>query len=331
MSTVEAAAAAKRAGAGGESKTPTVKWKEYLQVASERQAKELRSEVATIHRDNSRMDLTPCMYCGGSTCKLELVSLQCFPERRPQTAAYDPKAVAPPHAICFSCIAYLVKRQHRFFAKQIEKDREAKEDISNAVWLNDSAIKILPCPICKSPNVLTMNTAFNEGLSRKRIEMSGATTQYQVHFAATKVLSDNFSVEEVYENERRPLFGSFDSNNMLTLDWRSNFSNGGGSAVERSISSKPNRAWLWLETHSPDVTLPRSGIGGWQYSAFSWPADPMEYSADVSLFHFVRRRRLLHTRIRMSQEVLQQLSLIEEELERTGKRPQRTLKDMHKL
>lgn len=320
VTAAEAAAAAKRAGAGETGKAATtVKWKEYLQVASERQARELRSEVAQIHRDNSRMDLTPCLYCNNSTCTLELVTLQCFPERRPQTAAYDAKAVRPPHSICFSCITHLVKKQHRFLAKQIEKEREAKEDITNLQWLHGSAIKILPCPICKSPNVMTVHTAFNEGLSRKRIEMSGATTQYQVHFAATKVLSDNFSIEEVYENERRPLFGTFSSNNMLALDWRGSFSNGGGSAVEQSKSVKPNRAWLWLETHSPDVTLPRSGVGGWQYHSLAWPSDPMEYSADVSLFHFVRRRRLLHTRIRMSHEVLQQLSLVEADLARTGK------------
>jgi hypothetical protein len=294
------------------------KWREYIEGASQQQWRTLRSEVAKLHREEYQSAVIRCSWCAGTTCKLDSVDLLCHPERRPQTAAYDARADKPPHTLCISCVVHLVKNQERFLVRQLESDRRAGEDTSQLEWLMNIPLKVLPCPLCKTPNVLTMRTAFNESLARKVVAESGAATQYKVHFSATNAVCDNFTVEEVFENERRPMFGSFSPQNVLTLDWRGRYSNGGGSAMERSISPKPNRAWVWLETHAPDVTLPNTGVGGWQYAKFSWAADPLEYSPVISIFHFVRRRRLLHTRVRMNEDVQNRLSAVVDELERTG-------------
>ena len=206
-----------------------------------------------------------------------------------------------------------MKKYDAFLKAQAEREKlaNARDEEEQTKYIRDHVSKIIPCPICKTPNVLTVQTVFNEGVLRTFVDKNGTITQYQVHAQATKVLQDNFSVTDVYENQRRPFFGTFSANNLLTVDFRGNFSNENGIEIPND-HTKPNKNWVWLEIDRPDLTLPRAGENGWMYGHFRF--DPESAESQISLFHFVRTRRLLHTRIRVSDAVKAELSKVAEEV-----------------
>ena len=292
-----------------------VRWRTCLEDQSRSLYGALRKEVTDTHsaetfRSGERMF---CDRCRHDKHRLDLVELVCCPEKRANSCQYDKEALPPPHTICHSCMALLVRQQESFMDSLIVRERRLhRGDEVQTAYIRGLLAKLIPCPLCKSPNVLTVQTAFNEGYLRKTISKDGTITQYQVHAKATAALRDNFSVEEVYENQRRPLFGCFSAKNLQTLDFRGPFSTEKGCEVPyEQTRQKPNKNWVWLELDAPDTTLLKAADGGWMYGR-EWRDSQKQYERDISLFHFVRTRRLLHTRVRISEEVREQLDLLHE-------------------
>jgi hypothetical protein len=296
---------------------PQARWRTNLELQSRKLYGHLRKVVTEVHA-TAIFHVPEKMYC--DQCKsdkheLDLVELICFPDKRPMNCPYSPESPSPPHRICHTCLARLVRDYTTLLRSLSEKERKRHpgDEIQTEYLCNLKKAKIIACPLCKSPNVLTEQRAFNEGYLRKYISKDGTITQYQVQSKATAVLRDNFSVEEVYENQRRPLFGSFSASNLRTLDFRGNYSTEKGCELPSAIGvefHKPNRNWVWIELRAPDVTLKKAAENGWMYGG-SWMDSRNDYDRDISLFHFVRTRRLLHTRVRISPLVKEELETIE--------------------
>jgi hypothetical protein len=197
---------------------------------------------------------------------------------------------------------------------------ERRKELSATEFLRKLKVKIIPCPLCKTPNVLLQQQAsFNEGYLRKDLSRDGKITQYQVQDRVTKALQDSWTVEEVYENQRRFIFGCFSADNLRTLDFRGAFSTENGCEVQND-HRKPNRYWVWLELDEPDRTLKKAAENGWMYAS-DWQTSRNNYEKEISIFHFVRTRRLLHTRIRISEALKDELKIFDPEFEDQHQQP----------
>lgn len=293
-----------------------VRWRNSLEEQSRKLYGNLRKVVNDTHFEIKRdvVSRIICDHCKGDKLELDLVELICCPDKRPQTCPYYAEAPAPPHRVCHSCLAQLVRQYEAFLSQLIQKEKKRHPgDEVTTQYVHGLHAKLIPCPLCKTPNVLTVQTAFNEGYLRKFMSKDGTITRYQVHQKATTTLRDNFTVEEVYENQRRPLFGHFSAENLRSLDFRGNLSTERGCELPDAHDSeyrKPNKNWVWLELRAPDQTLNKAAENGWMYGS-SWKDSRNDYEKEISLFHFVRTRRLLHTRVRLSNEVREELDLLQ--------------------
>lgn len=297
------------------------RWRTNLEVQSRKLYGHLRKVVTEVHAAVifHVPEKVYCDLCKADKHELDLVDLICCPDKRPSNCPYFNESPSPPHRICHTCLARLVREYTTllFSLSDKERKRHPGDEMQTEYLSKLTKAKIIVCPLCKSPNVLTEQRAFNEGYLRKYMSKDGTITQYQVHSKATATLRDNFSVEEVYENQRRPLFGSFSASNLRTLDFRGNYSTEKGCELPSAIGvefHKPNRNWVWIELRAPDLTLKKAAENGWMYGG-SWMDSRNDYDREISLFHFVRTRRLLHTRVRISPLVKEELEMIEENAE----------------
>lgn len=293
------------------------RWRTNIEIQSRKLYGHLRKVVTDIHQTTT-FHVVEKVYC--DRCKmdkhdLDLVELICCPEKRPLSCPYFQEAPPPPHRVCHSCLSQVVRENSTFLRRLTEKEQKNHEgdEVQTKYVHGLREAKVIACPLCKSPNVLTVQTAFNEGYLRKHMSKDGTITRYQVHSKATSSLRDNFTVEEVYENQRRPIFGSFSASNLRTLDFRGNFSTEKGCELPNANDiefQKPNKNWVWIELRAPDLTLKKAAENGWMYGT-SWADSRNDYDREISLFHFVRTRRLLHTRVRISASVRAELDAIE--------------------
>jgi hypothetical protein len=296
-----------------EDENPHLKWRANLERQTQKLYQVLRQAVTDLHSLETRKldrNMGRCASCREAQYDLDLVEFICAPDRRHASCPYRGR-VDPPHHMCHQCIARSVKKYDAFLKAETARLAHQRDEEEQTKFIRDHVAKIIPCTLCKTPNVLTVQTVFNEGVLRRIVDRNGTITQYLVHVQATKVLQDNFSVSDVYENQRRPFFGTFSANNLLTIDFRGNFSNENGIEIPND-HQKPNKSWVWLEVDRPDLTLPRAGENGWMYSHLRF--DPDSAESQISLFHFVRTRRLLHTRIRVSDAVKAELQKVAEEV-----------------
>lgn len=301
-----------RPGEGGEigpgpSTTTVHKWRSHLQDQMKMANTMYARAVKEIHEEEKTSETLTCMRCKQPKYRLDFTTLECCPEKQLKERY---KGRPPPHRFCIECVTDLIA-EHKVF------DASSQDVVLQG--LSSEAMNIVVCPLCRTPNVLMAETRFHEGFARRNITRNGVMKIVVVHLGATKLLSDNFAIDECYENQRRPLFGSFSGDNLLTTDWRGNFSTPGASEIENreEYYRKPNSSWVWLEDWRPDETL--GGCNGWMYAG-RWPdnsiTEPMAgWDRYISLFYFVRRRRLLRTRIRLNEEVYQELLQIQKELE----------------
>lgn len=291
-------------------------WYMTLQMQSHMLFRDLQQQVAKMHDevknpDNSKGAVV-CMRCNKKRHRLDVVQFVCHPEKRALVRyERDHKAT---HSFCHWCLETLFAQQDKYLTVKKNKEGDSAEDRSERehaeflLRLANHKLRVLPCPECKTPNVLTQESRFFESVERhKAIDASGVMKAYANHREATFRFVDNFVVEKVYENQRRPMFGSFSKDNLLITDWGGQFTDESQAQVLESITPPPNSAWFWIESYAADTARNGVDMNGWEYGSFSWNS---KFSARVSMFDFVRKRRLLHTRIRVSQELRAELAAI---------------------
>jgi hypothetical protein len=287
-------------------------WRHHLEESVFAGARYLRVTVKRM-RDQARELTTTgakfqCMRCQQPRFRLDLVDFECPRYRsgagrcRANLAASgsaggadeDDGDTPEHHLFCMGCIHQIVKDQER-----------AREGTSAALVLRQalperSALHVVVCPQCHVPAVVAQSQQFLEGLERDYVDR-----QYDVHLVATRLLRDNYWIDEVLENQRRPILGTFSSENLLFTDFC------GAYADPRTLNeiedeemqhrfAKPNPAWVFLEDWTADVA-------GWEYGS-SWQ-DLREGRGirAVSFRMFVRSRRMLRTRVRINDEVEEDL------------------------
>ena len=283
------------------------RWKKHLEERTRHCSAAYSRAIRDVH-DRAKEQNQRCHRCRNLKYRLDFCEFLCTPEKRENKAPY--RGEDPPHRFCQDCVTELLRVQHRANIVARESDRGGQSVITDDLL-------IVPCPLCRTPNMLRSDTTFHEGFERQTCTKNGVMRLYSVHTGGTRLLTDNYVVEEHYENQRRPPFGSFSKENLLTTDWAGAHSTRGRTCIEdlEEYFAPPNKSWIWLENWTPDVTM--GGAFGWMY-ANRWPtANSSEPEAGwervISLFHLVRRRRMLKTRIRLNEAVETELKLIKEE------------------
>lgn len=197
------------------------------------------------------------------------------------------------------------------------------------------------CPKCRSPNVLVRESRFQCALDAET-KAKSLTDEFVVNLDASRILADHFMIEKCWENQRRPPFGVFSADNLLVIDFHGRFclENSHGSAIDCAVSSAdlqeafqlPNSKWMWMEQWNPapleaqggDFVAQRSaGVDdssargeiddtvdgdGWIYPGkfFQYPCRAVKTKPDMT--SFVRQRRLIRTRMRFSDEIIEQVN-----------------------
>eukprot|EP00756_Hemistasia_phaeocysticola_P053822 Hpha_TRINITY_DN29771_c0_g1::TRINITY_DN29771_c0_g1_i1::g.2654::m.2654 len=120
-----------------------------------------------------------------------------------------------------------------------------------------------------------------------------------------------YHVDSIYENERRSFLGRFGSENLWVTDFRGNWSTEEGQprkAGRRGINL-PNSAYHWMENWAVGV--------GWRY-ATAWPGGFVagllngQWQREATPWTFVRRRKWLRLRLRLSDDDVAGLALAKE-------------------
>lgn len=128
------------------------------------------------------------------------------------------------------------------------------------------------------------------------LERIGNRDEAEKFYELAKRHTDVSSIkeEELWENERRKLFGfKYSKNNLLPTDRRGPWSTKKG-VPRRSMDIKLPANWEWIDEWSIDKERPGVDAEGWEY-AFSWKST--WYPQPSSTTHtFVRRRRWKRTR-----------------------------------
>jgi len=327
---------------GGDEEGGKPSWRRHLERSSTLVTTMLRRGVADLH-DREVADSVAharCMSCHEPKYELDLVELKCFADRRPPQCPV-PLESDGHHVICHRCLEQRIKRYDACL-KAAEDRGESKMLSARTVrnltgsltgtapvamnsstelpetYLRQLPVKIIPCFKCKSPNVLRVRTVFNESVLRTHgIDRNGLIREYTVESSATKVVQENYFVTGIYENQRRPFFGTFSCNNLLTLDFRGSFSTKSGIEVEHEhVFEKPNKNWVWVEVDDPQLT-DSTGENGWLYYGFVWDQGKAEKNPD--LFRFLRRRHLLSTRVRLSDAIREELEKLRQEEKRAAR------------
>lgn len=297
------AAAASGAGAGtgaaaaGSSDRPS--WQLHLVQETTKVSKAIKKRVAAMHQQVKNSNVRAvCLACEQQKYALDLVAFNCVQRHRGEEHRTK-------HRFCTDCITKLLKQQ-----EDGQKFINCSE--SAALWrsVEDACLgklHIVCCPTCHSPNGLVSTMQFHATFDRDRVD---SRLQFTVHLGSTQILQANFTVDRVCENQRRPFFGAFSSENLLVVDFCGRTSTEreyNASEVENLAQTfeRPNRSWAWLEDWTPDLALnPR---GGWRYARDFTPAWPSGWSTDVAMLMFVRRRVLLRARVRVNEDVIRQL------------------------
>jgi hypothetical protein len=287
-------------------------WRAHLYAETGRVARAIKKSVAEEHQrvKNSNANLRiVCQACSHHKHSLDLVVFNCVQKARGTTGETRDK-----HRFCTECVSKLLAEmsrgvKHINCAESVSKLCEVQHRCNNN-------LRIAVCPLCRCPNVLISAVRFHETFDRDRID---SRLQFTSHLGATQILSENFSVERVCENQRRPFFGAFSQQNLLVVDFC------GAISTERETNvceienlsqtaERPNKSWAWMEDWSPDLSL--NSRGGWRYARnFDAPWPGLGWGAEPTMLSFVRRRRLLRTRVRFNEEVMSALQNYFEERE----------------
>ena len=282
-------------------------WREHLEKEAGRVArkfKEKLSEVHTQEREKLEKTRVQCAHCSERKLKEDIVSFHCSQRASMARGWKSGEAEAASatfttvHRFCNTCVLKLLTEQMQTRSRlECSSSRHLLEDLHVSCG---GQFAFVVCPLCRTPNVVTQQATFIESFAREKMD---SRLQFTVHIGATKLLTENFFVEEVYENQRRPMFGAFSAENLFVLDFRGKFSTRDASEVEdmERTFEKPNLSWGWADEWSPDTRI--AGMGGWLY-ATRWEDDDSKWHPGPPRFvSFVRKRRLLRTRIRFSAEV----------------------------
>ena len=280
-------------------------WRRHLEAEAAGVARCIKSKVAVMHTVVlRRLPSTRCGRCGGTKYQRDMVPFHCAAPKGQFSQDADAGGAAGAggagdvrHDFCTQCVLELLKRQW-----ETRRDLDCGESRQAVASLERSCrgrFMFVICPVCRSPNVITQSTKFCESFARERID---SRLQFAVHVGATRMLLENYCVEEMFENQRRPFFGAFSAANLFVTDFRGHYSTQDASEIEDvgKTFEKPNSLWAWVDNWSPDVRGAASN--GWRY-ATRWDDDAGKWQTVVSLFAFVRRRRMLRTRLRLNHEV----------------------------
>jgi hypothetical protein len=284
------------------------RWRKHLEDSIRTVSGQYSRALHEVHEKVKTQNIT-CARCRLPKYRLDFCEFLCTPEKRDNKAKFSPirpEDAKLPHRFCQDCIATLIRIQSRSVQWKMAEMEDLKKVLGGVLY-------IIPCPLCRSPNVLSFETLFQEGFERQNCAKNGVMKNYSVHQAATRRLAENYVVEECFENQRRPPFGVFTKENLLEMDWCGPFSTEGMTCIENLnvYFAPPNRSWLWLEDWEPDQTM--GGASGWMY-ARRWLTNE-RYENVISLFHLVRRRRLLRTRVRFDEiEIRSELASFAEEI-----------------
>ena len=271
-------------------------WRDHLLGESTRVSRALKKKVAALHQQvkNTNVRAT-CQFCGVPKYTLDLVTFNCVQHRRGGDERQR-------HRFCTDCI--------KVFAKG-SGPSSCPDSAAVLAQIGDlcrQKMHLVVCPTCRCPNVLVSAIRFNPTFDRDRVD---SRLQFTVHLGASQVVSENFSVDRVCENQRRPFFGAFSRENLLVVDFCGTISTEremNASEIENveTTYERPNRSWAWLDDWSPDLS--QNARGGWFYARDFTTPWPRAWSKEVQMLMFVRRRVLVRTRVRFNDEVRRALA-----------------------
>lgn len=274
-------------------------WRKHLICETARVARTVKKQVAVLHQDVKKSQ--PRAHCLGAGCgahrmKLDMVQFLCNDK----------------HRFCTTCV-------QKMLAEAAKGERYNRCTDSTMILADLSAacngqLQIVSCPLCRRPNVIVSIYKFHETFARERMD---TRLELTVHRGATAVLDENCYIAVMLENQRRPFFGAFSAANLLVVDFcgahsieptNPNATNATEVREEdlEDTFGRPNRSWAWLDSWSPDLSLSKQN--GWRYSKNFDAAWPGEWKTDVSMMTFVRRRRMMRTRVRVNAEVKSSLA-----------------------
>jgi hypothetical protein len=292
----------RRAANGGAAAPKQDAWRRHLEEGSARAAREIKGKLAATHTVVLRTEQPlRCDQCNHIKYHRDMVPFSCTTSKRWSSnddGGASAASAAEHHEFCTQCVLAMLKQQW-----DTRQGLECTESLALMERLERSCkhrFMFVICPVCRSPNVITQSTKFCDSFARERID---SRLQFTVHVGATRMLGENQYVEELFENQRRPFFGAFSAANLFVTDFRGTYSTQEASEIEdvKKTFEKPNSSWAWVDNWSPDLRgAPNSG---WRYATRWEEMDDGKWSTIVSLFAFVRRRRMLRTRVRLNNEV----------------------------
>lgn len=253
-------------------------WKKRLGAEFEELNMHAASNVEQLRNMlKSVLASTKCGKCGVETLDGDLVRFKC------PGAQLD-------HVLCSDCLGDRIERQRGYLERH-----------SNAAKLKQyTALQnLVLCFECHCPHIVASRRVFNTGFSQKQSRTRGRT-EYSIDEAKTAAiqLPDMFRVESYYENQRRGMFSKFSCANLTFADSRSAYSSEAGEPVDlKAINYLCDRDFEWMEDWTCDTNS--GDPQGWSY-AVNWPtANFFSWSLSASFTTFVRRRRMLRTKIKL--------------------------------
>lgn len=281
-------------------------WRLHLYAEASKISRNIRKVVAEQHHNALKVATGSKLKCEGCLAQkfpLDLVEFTCTQYTDWQRNRGEEHQT---HRYCTECVAKMIRDSDD--GERFTKCEESAMVLDEVKAACNHKMHLVVCPVCHCPIALTSSTRFHETFNRERVD---SRLQFTVHTGATEVLSENFAVDRMCENQRRPFFGSFSSDNLLVLDFcgeKSTERESNASEVENVIATfeRPNSRWVWLEGWVPDLSLnERAGWRYWKNFQAKWPDG---WGTEPTMFMFVRRRRLLRTRVRFNDEVRTALS-----------------------
>jgi hypothetical protein len=315
-------------GGNGPRRHAPKSWREQLKSELRQLNSAITHVIATTKNNNKFEATVKCTACNVDVSELQIVRLQCQDRNEMKDggdmAAYE----EPKHYFCKDCVAEMIRHQsvtRRPLFQQSDKSHRyetLRQELNVRMRLRPGESKLqakvpflLLCPKCRSPNVVVRENRFQCGLDRG-VRARSLNEEFVVNLDATRLLADHFVVEVAWENQRRPPFGVFSRENLLVVDFHGKYCLPDGSALDDvdtldALNNSdeiplPNSKWLWMEHWA---SAPGPAKDGWIYMFnFHYPVPNGGRQYEPSMLTFVRQRKLIRTRIRFTEDVIEQLN-----------------------
>eukprot|EP01060_Flectonema_neradi_P040410 TRINITY_DN919_c0_g2_i1.p1 TRINITY_DN919_c0_g2~~TRINITY_DN919_c0_g2_i1.p1 ORF type:complete len:302 (+),score=31.85 TRINITY_DN919_c0_g2_i1:118-1023(+) len=209
------------------------------------------------------------------------------------------------HWHCFKCLDTLVTKSIEFL-------------FQHNFFFNDKVRQLLPgiviCSVCTHPSFLSSEIRYIADNPNQPFRLREDVT-FTLDVDSTNVLT--YYVESLYQNERRAFAGMFGEENLLVVDFRGAWSNEENTNYPKGRRSVkcPNASYHWITDWTIEK-IPKKDNQGWEY-ALNWPGSgsfdrflALRWCKIGSPTTFVRRRKWLRTRIRLSEDDLLLLEMV---------------------